>query len=279
MAYQPTPINAWLAYTATPLAANQSWTTGWIDYNGYEGFTICRFADQNSATGGDSIETSVNAGAIPLPSTGGSYLATDMTKVSAFAVTRGTHIRYTFTNGPVAQTTCFIGIRANSGSTSPQMHTIFQNTLAAMTAALTKSALTIPDSPTVGGVFALITRTLNSLNVNVTNLPATQPVSGAVSVSNFPATPPTLFYRHPASLAGETRTLKAGAGRLKGVFITNPTAGTITIYDSTTGSGTVIAAITVAGTVPIALPIEANFTNGLTYVSASGPGDFTITWE
>lgn len=40
MAYQPVPISAWIAYTATPLGPGESWSTDWIDYNGYEGFTI-----------------------------------------------------------------------------------------------------------------------------------------------------------------------------------------------------------------------------------------------
>lgn len=85
-----------------------------------------------------------------------------------------------------------------------------------------------------------------------------------------------LFYHNDS--VNETRNIKSGAGKLKKLIVNNSAIGTITLYDSLTGTGTIIAVIAIAGTIPFSIDYDLNFSIGLTYVSVSSPGDFTITY-
>ena len=87
------------------------------------------------------------------------------------------------------------------------------------------------------------------------------------------------LYTHTTTAAATT-TIKTGQGILHAITINNPgtgTAGSITIYDSTTGSGTVIAIPT--GGVYGTLKYDVNFSNGLTIVTVAWgttQADFTV---
>lgn len=118
----------------------------------------------------------------------------------------------------------------------------------------------LPLTTTNSSSFDFITRTGNTMNVNITN------------------TPPVRYFYNNANV-NETRNLKQGAGKLIGIVINNPTAGTIDIYNSLTGTGSKIASISVAGSVPFYLKYDLNFSIGLTYVHSTSAGDFTIIFE
>lgn len=90
-------------------------------------------------------------------------------------------------------------------------------------------------------------------------------------------TPENILFYHNANV-NETKNVKSGAGKFKKLIINNPSIGTVTLYDSLTGTGAVIAVIALAGTIPFSIDYNLNFSIGLTYVSASSPGDFTITY-
>lgn len=85
-----------------------------------------------------------------------------------------------------------------------------------------------------------------------------------------------------------TTTIKSGSGRCYGLSIgDNTTGGTITLYDNTAGSGTVIAKFFVGTPLSLTgflgahfLPLEINFTTGLTAVTAgSTANDFTVVYR
>lgn len=100
----------------------------------------------------------------------------------------------------------------------------------------------------------------------------------AIARLGQPLTRPT--YYNLANV-NETRVLKYGPGTLHKIVVNDSNAtGTITIYDNTAASGTKIATIDVAGiTAGGTMDYELDFFNGLTYVSASSPGDFTFVYE
>jgi uncharacterized Zn-binding protein involved in type VI secretion len=82
----------------------------------------------------------------------------------------------------------------------------------------------------------------------------------------------------------ETRVLKYGPGTLHSIFVGDPAiTGTITLYDNTAGSGSIISTLNTADiNVVNALQFGQSgidFYNGLTYVSASNPGNVTFIYE
>lgn len=174
------------AFTTAPLAANASWNTGWIAYGQYQSGQYVLFTDQVSAANGFVFEYSADGGAtVFAPAT---VLVTNNVvndfRFSIFPIGKGTHIRITYTNGATPQTSFFFSLRMQV-DLSCTMTSIFSNIGASAIAQLTKTFLNIPDTNvSATALFDMITRTGNSLNVNMTNTPA---VSGTVSVNNFPA--------------------------------------------------------------------------------------------
>lgn len=245
-------------FTNTPLGPNQSWTSGWLPFLGYQSIVSIVFADQPSAAGGQSFLASSDGGVTVFPQNPGTYTRVNESVISIFPAVRGSHVRLTFTNGPVAQTAFFAAIRFQTGASTGSISSMWNGTSGAMTAQSVKALLTLPNSNVVNSPFDFITRTGNSVNVNVTNLGSS-------------------FYNNQN--VNETRTLKSGNGILRKVIINNPTTGTIDLYNSLSGSGAKIASIAVAGTQPFSLPYDLPFSVGLTYVSASTPGDFTVVYD
>jgi hypothetical protein len=73
--------------------------------------------------------------------------------------------------------------------------------------------------------------------------------------------------------------IKSGAGILHTICINTPAATeTITVYDSLTATGTKIATITLYASTNPCFTYDANFTTGLTIVTATAAGDLTVSW-
>jgi hypothetical protein len=74
--------------------------------------------------------------------------------------------------------------------------------------------------------------------------------------------------------------LKSGPGVLHTICVNTPAATeTITVYDSLTATGTKIATLTEFASTNPCLTYDANFTTGLTIVTATAAGDITVTWQ
>ena len=75
-----------------------------------------------------------------------------------------------------------------------------------------------------------------------------------------------------------TTVVKSGRGVLVAVILNETNAGAITIYDNTAGSGTKIATIAAGADPGTSFPYLAQFTTGLTIVTA-GADDITVTFD
>jgi len=95
---------------------------------------------------------------------------------------------------------------------------------------------------------------------------------------NNPQATGVIFYYHNNDV-NETRLLKTGVGKLKRIVFNGPALGTLTVYDNILGVGSIIARITLAAGQPLLLEYDLSFTIGLTYVSVSNIGSFTIIYE
>lgn len=83
------------------------------------------------------------------------------------------------------------------------------------------------------------------------------------------------------NITGDATTLvRTGGGILHTITFNKPTATeTVTIYDGLDANGTKIGTITVpASPVPVSLIYDANFTVGLTLVTATATSDITVTF-
>lgn len=74
-----------------------------------------------------------------------------------------------------------------------------------------------------------------------------------------------------------TTTVKAFAGHLHSITVTETAAGTITVYDNTAGSGTIIALLK-ASIAEGTYEINAPFGTGLTIVTA-GASKITVAFD
>ena len=79
-----------------------------------------------------------------------------------------------------------------------------------------------------------------------------------------------------------TNQVKAGAGKLFGIFVSSTTSGTLAVYDSATASTSdpkIANTITVtAGTQYLSFPAGIWFSKGL-YVVAANTIEFTVVYE
>lgn len=59
--------DSYAAYSYTQLLANQSYSTGWLPFEGFESVSLVRYSDQLSAVGGDNLELSPDGGITVFP--------------------------------------------------------------------------------------------------------------------------------------------------------------------------------------------------------------------
>lgn len=77
-----------------------------------------------------------------------------------------------------------------------------------------------------------------------------------------------------------TTTLKTTPGVLHAVCVNTPNAtGTVQVYDSTAASGTKIGLITQFASTPRCFEYDVAFWTGLTIVTATAPGDLTVSFR
>lgn len=77
-----------------------------------------------------------------------------------------------------------------------------------------------------------------------------------------------------------TTVISQSAGILHTITFNKPVATeVVTVYDNTTNSGNIIATITVpASPMPVTLTYDAEFTTGLTILTATASSDITVTY-
>lgn len=279
-----------------PLAANEVITTGWILYNDYQSLSILSFLDVLGAANSLKLEFSHDGGATIIETNQQQLVDLNIFRTSTFPIHRGNSIRISYTNGATPSTLTRFRVKLHT-EMQAQLASNFLKMSGTVVGLSTKTLLQLPNTNTVSGTYDFVTRTGNSMNVNVTNLisgvvtidnpsiavsnfPTTQGISGNITSITNPVTfaPPTTSFYNNANI-DETRNLKSGAGVFERIIINQPTTGLITIYNSLTGGGNIIARIVVGPPPPFYLYYGVNFSTGLTYVSASGAGNFTMVWR
>ncbi len=85
-------------------------------------------------------------------------------------------------------------------------------------------------------------------------------------------------FGRPLNITTATTTVvKTGPGVLVSIVLNETNAGAITIYDNTAASGTTIATIATGASAGVTFGYLAQFTNGLTVVTA-GADDITVVY-
>lgn len=191
-------LSSTIALVSTPLGTGGVWQSGWLPRGQYIGAQTTLFSD---VSGSYEIDYSEDNGMTtgPMPSVTVPYIFSQGARKGAFDI-GASYIRFTYTNGNVAQSVFKFEIRFLTTAAQSSMETLNASGADSRFAQWTKSRIETKDTDT--GNYLPIYRTGNSLNVNVTNsaaqnvsgsvsvsnFPSLQPVSGSVSVSNFPAT-------------------------------------------------------------------------------------------
>jgi hypothetical protein len=78
-----------------------------------------------------------------------------------------------------------------------------------------------------------------------------------------------------------TNQVKVGAGKLRGIYVSSTTGGTLTIYDEAQGGTTKIIANTItpaAGSTNLVTPDGIWFGNGL-YIVAANTIEYTVVYD
>lgn len=211
----PIPVAGIAQTTTQALSANQSWDSGIMPYKGNE---AVHFAIASDVAGTYSIQYYLNGQLISFT---GNPTAYDPDMVNSFQGAlsgKGDSFKLVYTNGPVAQSRFYLEIRfgddiqqtlrsigvpisaTNMGSTT---HAVIEGRedgtgnykQATVTTAGSKTAqdVNVVNASAATDVSALAKEATlkdGSQKTQITNLPATQAISGTVSVSNLPATQP-----------------------------------------------------------------------------------------
>ncbi len=238
------PVGGTKYLNSTPLGANESVNTGWMSTQGYGALLYVIRSDQAGATNGITVEysddgTNAIAGGAAI-----SYTQVNM-QIQRVLVPKGLYTRITYKNGTTAQTSFRLEVKLST--------TLVQPTEGSLNLPMSDSALAMyPSSDlqlTDGTSYDRITRTGNSMNVNITGgAPATDTSALATSarqdtgntslssiLSRFtPATSATVT--NATTLATVTTVLAANPNR-RGAKFTSLT-GTILIKYGTGASAT-----------------------------------------
>lgn len=211
------PIGGIVKMTETPLGANEAWSNTWQEGK-LKGANAVHVSMSSDQAGSYTIQFS-NDGINPINFAIASIAySPSIVKAFQFGVApKAKYFRLIYTNGPVAQTELYIEIRF-SDSIQETVRSIGAPITNTQLAALTKGPMEQPATatntsaaflqPTASVVSSRIGMDVNVLNptvatdvsalataanqtngsqkTQITNFPATQPVSGSVSVSNFP---------------------------------------------------------------------------------------------
>jgi hypothetical protein len=160
--------------TSTLLAANGVWQSAWIDLSGYKTIYAAMKSDKPSATGGIKVEFSGD-GVNVVHTSNRSYDTPNQLFRNPYGVlTR--YVRYTYTNGNQAQGLFWFQLYLSNTDIQSSNYDLNQSLTASSLVSSVRSVLEIPDNV---DLYDKITRTGNSLNVNVTN-----PASATIKLDN-----------------------------------------------------------------------------------------------
>ena len=107
--------------------------------------------------------------------------------------------------------------------------------------------------------------------------PVVQAIEGTVHIAGY-------NFLNITAAAPTTTVVKTGPGVFHALVCNTPPGsnGTVTMYDNTAASGTKIGTITygtVTSMAPHSLPYDLTFSTGLTIVTATGAGDYTVIYR
>lgn len=160
------------------VAPNTSFITPWIKIDGYGALLYLVLSDKPGT--GIFVEFSDDGVNVAFSGTAVPYTSVNTTVINALAA-KGHYMRFTYTNGPVAQTIFRLEVRVNVDQIQPTLRTFNAHISSTSLASLVKNSQEANDG---SGSYDEIQRTGNSLNVNVTNQAASQSITGSVEVSN-----------------------------------------------------------------------------------------------
>lgn len=179
---KPLPIAGLANTTMTPLGANQTWNSGIMPYNGNEAVHLAISSD---VQGTYTIEYFLNGAAIGFT---GNPTVYDPALVNSFQGAlsgKGDSVRVTYTNGNVAQTRFYLEVRFGDD---------IQQTLRSIGIPMSSTNMggtthaSIEGRQDGAGNYKQATLTdvgnKTAQDVYVANFPATQPISGTITVSN-----------------------------------------------------------------------------------------------
>lgn len=165
------PVAGIAATSQVPLAANASWDTGWLNY---QGANSVHFAISSDAPGTYAVMYSLDGttealfqpGTVP-------YIPNVVQPFQGALQRKGRFFRFIYTNGPTAQTAFYCEINFGN-AVQPTLRSLGATPADTNLAMVTSSALYAKDG---NGSYALITQTGGALNVKVTN-----PASATVKI-------------------------------------------------------------------------------------------------
>lgn len=172
-------LSGTIAITTTPLAANGAWLTAWLPRGQYIGAQTNIYSD---AAGTYLIEYSDDGGAtLSMPAIPVSYSPTQGTRKGAFDI-GASFVRFTFTNGSVAQTKFKFEIRFLTTNAQYSVETLNAPGADSRFAAWNKSRIETKTSDATND-YAPIYRSGNALRVFVDNSPSAVDVSALAKES------------------------------------------------------------------------------------------------
>jgi hypothetical protein len=201
------PISGRAKGTSTTLAASGTWSSDWIAIDNYIGVATTLFSDVAGSYTLEYSEDGINVGQMPAVTV--QYTQTNQTRKGSFSPS-AKYVRFNYTNGSSAQTKFVFNIDLNDTQTQPSSETLNASGADTRMASWTKTRIETKTSDATND-YAPVYRQGNALRVyvdnqssavdnstlakdttltsgntkvQVTNFPASQAVSGTVTVSN-----------------------------------------------------------------------------------------------
>jgi hypothetical protein len=166
------------------------------------------------------------------------------------------------------QTTLALLPVAQASTTSGQSGPLMQGAVTTAAPSYT-TAKTSPFSLTTAAALRVDASATTQPISAASNIPVSQATAASLKATTFPGGSSS----YNTNGVNETRTVRTGAGILRGLIVNPGTASTFVVYDNTAGSGTVLAALTTGaagGNGYSVACFDVAFSTGLTYVSTGG---------
>lgn len=225
------PVSGQRIINMSPLGANATYSTGWLEVDGFTSVLYVIQSDKASADGGVIVEYSQNGSDVSTGGTGRSY-NTNPSLFQTALVPKGKYVRIRYINGTQAQTTFYFEVRFSDDLVQPTLTSVNNSITGTNLAQVSASILYGPDGQ---GTYSPID--LSGVATAAKQLPNNH----QVAVSNFPT---STSQAQPANATVYTRTtttsattvLDANANRKGATFFS--VSGTILIKLGTGASST-----------------------------------------